>query len=124
MSHGKERLTQKQRINFVNENIAEMGMIIGYLIAEGAFPQSDLDISTTDISQAIIIWAKEFEDKYEGPDFDYRKGYPEIGNPQTYIEAIDNFTDLKLKEAGWITEEYILQKGRFWNDTIPPVIEV
>ncbi|MGG4106740.1 hypothetical protein AAXB25_22840 [Paenibacillus lautus] len=118
MYNGKERLTQEQRMELVHENIAEMGMTIGHLIAEGAIPKSDLDISTTDISQAIIVWAKEFEEKYEGPDFEYTKGYPEIGNPETYIEAIDNFTDIKLKEAGWITEEYIAHKGRFWNDTM------
>lgn len=115
MKHGKERLTQEQRGALVQENIAEMGMMIGGLMRGGDFPKSDLDVSSTDVSQCIISWAKEFEDKYQGPDFDYSKGVPELGNPAGYIEAIDNFTDLKMREASWLTQEYVNDKNRFWH---------
>ncbi|OMF76730.1 hypothetical protein [Paenibacillus glucanolyticus] len=116
LTHGKERLSQEQRDALVQQNIAEMGMFIGGLIREGQFPQSDLDVSSSVISHSIMSWAKEFEDKYQGPDFDYGKGIPELGDPAGYLDAIDNFTDLKMREAGWLTEEYINDEKRFWHN--------
>jgi hypothetical protein len=113
--HGKEKLTQEQRANLVHENIAEIAMSVGHLIGAGALPKQELDLGTDQISTEIVKWAHEFEDKYEGPDFDYEKGVPELGNPVGYLDAIDNFTDLKLKENGWLTREYINDAGRFWN---------
>ncbi|MFX3643328.1 MAG: hypothetical protein ACE3L7_32550 [Candidatus Pristimantibacillus sp.] len=117
MTNSNETLTPEKRMNMVHENIAEMGMMIGALIEGNSIPQQEFDLDSVDIRQAVIVWAKEFEDKFDGGiDFDYPKGYPEIGNPETYIEAINNYTDLKLKEAGWLSEEYIAHEGRFWND--------
>ncbi|MGC6586185.1 hypothetical protein ACPV3A_14605 [Paenibacillus sp. Dod16] len=116
LTHGKERLTQEQRDALVQENIAEMGMFIGALIREGQFLKSDLDVPSLEVSKHIMSWAKEFEDKYQGPDFDYGKGIPELGDPAGYLDAIDNFTDLKMREAGWLTEEYINDEERFWHD--------
>ena len=81
----------------------------------GRAPITDLDLSSTDISQKVISWAKEFEDKYEGSDYDFYQSITELGKPDGYLDAIDNFTDLKLRDAGWLTEEYILDSGRFWN---------
>lgn len=116
MTHGKEKLTQEQRETLVHENISEIGKLVGYLISSGAFPQSNLDVSSTEVNQYIISWAKEFEDKYQGPDFDYSKGVPELGNPAGYLDAIDHFTELKMRESNWLTEEYINDKNRFWHD--------
>ncbi|MBD7970262.1 hypothetical protein [Paenibacillus gallinarum] len=115
MTHGKEKLTQEQRETLLHENIAEIGTLVGCLISSGAFPKSDLDVPSTDVSQSIISWAKEFEDKYQGPDFDYSKGVPELGNPAGYLDAIDHFTELKMREAKWLTEDYMNDKNRFWN---------
>lgn len=119
MNNNEETLTtQEKRMEMVYDNIAEMGMMIGSLVERGAIPKSELDLDSVDIRQAVISWAKEFEDRFDGGiDFDYSTGYPEIGNPETYLEAIDNYTDLKPKEAGWLTEEYMAHKGRFWNDS-------
>ncbi|WP_145142242.1 hypothetical protein [Paenibacillus sp. Y412MC10] len=115
-THGKERLTPELREAMVQENIAEIAMTVGHLISTGAFPKDELSLGTDEVSHNIITWAKEFEQKYEGPDFDYSKGVPELGNPEGYIDAIDNFTDLKLRDAGWLTDEYIADKGRFWYE--------
>lgn len=105
---------QDVQMNMVLENVAEIGMMIGVLLSQGFFPKIDLDLSSTDVSQAIIGWAKEFEQKYSGPEFNFDEVH-ELGYPIGYLEAIDNFTDLKMREAGWLTPEYIVAKGRFWN---------
>lgn len=111
---------QAKEINFtykqdlIEENIAEMAMTVGSLIAEGYFPKQALELSSSEIAQAVIQWAKEFEDRFEGPHIDYSQ-ISEIGNPLGYIDAIDNFTDLKLKEQAWVTSEYTQQPARFWN---------
>lgn len=115
MNYGKERLTQDQRMNLVLENVAEIGLLVGFLLNEGSFPKVDLDLSSEDVSQAIIKWAKEFEEKYEGPEFDFSNGVPELGNPEGYLDAIDNFTEVKMRDQGWLTAEYLSAKERFWN---------
>jgi hypothetical protein len=109
------RVSQQEPEAMIQENIAQIGMMIGFLIATDASPHTDLDLSSTDISQKVISWAKEFEDKYEGSDYDFYQSITELGKPDGYLDAIDNFTDLKLRDAGWLTEEYILDSGRFWN---------
>ncbi|MEX3617798.1 hypothetical protein [Paenibacillus glucanolyticus] len=108
-------ISQQEREAMIQENIAEIGMMIGFLIATDALPKTDLDLSSTDISQKVISWAKEFEDKYEGSDYVFYHAITELGKPDGYLDAIDNFTDLKLREAGWLTKEYISDSGRFWN---------
>ncbi|KQY83746.1 hypothetical protein ASD24_29505 [Paenibacillus sp. Root52] len=92
-----------------------MGVIVGNLIGEGSFPKCDLDIPSSTLSQSIITWAKEFENKYQGPDFDYSAGILELGNPEGYLDAIDHFTEVKLREMGWLTETYINDENRFWH---------
>ncbi|MGN7309100.1 hypothetical protein ACTHQ2_24465, partial [Bacillus subtilis] len=76
MTNGKEKMTQEERTELVQENIAEIGMMIGYLTRGGEFPKNTLDIPSSDVNPCIISWAQEFEDKYQGPDFDYSKGVP------------------------------------------------
>lgn len=115
MTNHQEQITKEQHIGLVQENISEIAMMIGCLTRGGEFPKNTLDIPSSDINQCIISWAQEFEDKYQGPDFDYSKGVPELGNPLGYLDAIDNFTDLKMRNAGWLTDTYIADKGRFWN---------
>lgn len=94
------------KLILVQENIAEIGMTVGCLIADGSLPKSKLDIPSSDIAAAIVKWAHEFEDQYGRHAPDWYENLPEIGNPLGYLDAIDNFTELKLYREGWLTEEY------------------
>ncbi|MBT2765784.1 hypothetical protein [Paenibacillus sp. ISL-20] len=42
-------ISQQEREAMIQENIAEIGMMIGFFIAMDALPKTDLDLSSTDI---------------------------------------------------------------------------
>ncbi|MEN1990292.1 hypothetical protein [Paenibacillus hubeiensis] len=112
---GKDQLTTEQREALLHQNIAEIGQTVGVLISIGVLPKCELDLPTEVISENIVLWAKEFEDRFSGPKFDYEIHGADIGWPLGYIDAIDNFTDLKLREANWLTADYTNDESRFWN---------
>ncbi|WP_422661805.1 hypothetical protein ACK8P5_25965 (plasmid) [Paenibacillus sp. EC2-1] len=111
---GKSTAQVLQEEQSIKENIAEIGMNVGYLIASGSIPKNELDLPTTEMSSNIALWAAEFESIITKEGFMYSE-CSELGDPQGYIDAIDNFTDLKLKEKGWLSEHYRNASHRFWN---------
>lgn len=114
--NGQELLTQKELNTLVNENIAEIGMKVGHLISEGYLLKRSKGLSSSDIAMIIIEWANEFTEKYQAPQSDWEKSIPELGNPLGYLDAINNFTDLKLKNLKWLSDPYINDSARFWNN--------
>ena len=97
-------------MNALQENICEISMLVGYLIALGHLPKEELDLDSTTLSTTIVGWAQEFEEKYgRRYGFEVYDDAPaeELGGAKTYFDAIDNFTLLKLRNAGWLTNEYV-----------------
>ncbi|MGG0939215.1 hypothetical protein ABHN11_24690 [Brevibacillus centrosporus] len=98
----------------VQENIAEIAMYVGSLIAEGKIDQKELGISSMELSYQIIQWAEEFEEQYASKVIDKDpSGYEQfdvLGNPFGYPDAIDNYTEKKCKEQGWMTDQILSPK--------------
>lgn len=100
--------------SLVHENIAEIGMLVGFLISSGALPKYELDLPSDTISAAITKWGIEFEKQYGKHAPDWYQAIPELGNPIGYMDAIDNFTTKKLFGEDWLTDEYVKSLEADW----------
>lgn len=88
-------------MNKVQENIAEISMYIGCMIAYGKIPKKDMDLSSSEMSEKITQWAYEFEEKYGHVNFHNTDSVSELGNVIGYLDAIDSYTEIKCRENGW-----------------------
>lgn len=91
-------------MNKVEENIAEIAMYVGHLIAENKLLKSELDLDSKAISSRIVQWAYQFEEKYGDVDLHELDGTCELGDAYGYLGCIDRFTENRLKEMGWLKD--------------------
>ncbi|QSF43496.1 hypothetical protein [Paenibacillus tianjinensis] len=90
-------------MNKIEENIAEIALYVGSMMSNGDIDKQELDISSTEMCEEIVKWGSEFEVNYGDTDLFQEEGVIDgLGNVFGYLDAIDKFTDIKVKEVGWV----------------------